>query len=171
MTFCALPVIALLATGPQADRVQPPANPLAGLPGVEVQVDSLPPDLAPLGLWSANIQMAVELQLRNGGVRVLVPVERQSIRGAPVLSVHILVIPSSVRDSTPVAFAYYLDIQVLERASLARISRLSTQALTWISPRTLGVQRGLMLGSTVRQLLGQDVAQFLTAYRAANPGR
>jgi hypothetical protein len=170
MTFWALPFIALLA-GPHVDRVQPPANPLAGLLGVEVQVDSLSGDLAPLGLSSADIQTAVDSELHNGGVRVLAPAERQSIPGAPVMSVQIMVVASSVRDSTPVAFAYYLDVQVLERASLARVPRLSTQAVTWISPRTIGLQATPMLGSTVRQLLGQDVAQFLIAYRAANPGR
>jgi hypothetical protein len=165
-----LAIVTLLTAGSGLGQSQGPAHPLAGLAGVRVQVDSLPQDVVSDDLWAANLQIATELQLRNGGVRVLVPAEQAATPGHPLLYVHLLVLPARLRDGKPVAFAYCLELQVMERATLARVPQLSTYAVTWTSPRVIGVHDALTLGTAIREQLSQYVARFVTAYHAANPG-
>src|ERR671924_598657 len=60
---------------------------LRGLPGVRVLLTDLNPDAERDGLIKSEVQMDVELRLRNAGIRVLTEEEWHKVPRAPMLYV------------------------------------------------------------------------------------
>src|SRR5438128_12486274 len=68
---------------------------LRGLPGVEVIVANLKPEVERAGLTKEQLQTDVELQLRKAGIRVFTSEESRRVQGQPWLYVEVHALLSS----------------------------------------------------------------------------
>jgi hypothetical protein len=132
---------------------------LAGLAGVNVFIE---PVKEPLD--RSTIKTDVELRLRRAGIKVLDMETCQKTPGKPFLRV----VGNTTTPATQI-FAVSHDVELFQSVVLNRDKSISTLASTW---RTGGVALGVgkaNLVKGVRDLLRQDVDEFINDFLAANP--
>lgn len=135
---------------------------LRGLPGVEVVMEALAPEVEQAGLTKQQLQTDVELRLRQGGIRVLTDEERSKAMGRPWLYIQVTV--ALVRQ---LGIAIYnINVELRQAVSLAT-GEVAPGASTW-SVEALG---GVALNDLprVRESARDQVDAFINAYLSVNP--
>lgn len=137
---------------------------LAGLSGVAIFVEPLPPDVVTSGMTPEMLSGEVERRLRQAGVPVLSIDAQDPSSGNPVLYVQATVLLRDVPEQATCA----IRMEVLQDLTLERGGRVLTlRAPTW------GVGGVGIYTRRWRQALIDDVVaftdQFVVAYVAANP--
>jgi hypothetical protein len=135
---------------------------LRGLPGVEVIVEALQPELERSGLTGAAIRADVERRLRDGGISVYASQTANPSLAKAYLYVHInaLVLP---RDA-----GYAVAAQVHLRQTLrSPVTGLNiVNAMTWDAQNVLGVSASAL--QTIRAEVLTFVDQFVQDWAAVH---
>jgi len=136
---------------------------LVGLPGVNVLVEELNPEVQKYGLMKQALQTDVELQLRRYGIKVLSEDERLRTRGMPSLYVRVTCVIHE-----PFA-AVGIEVKVQEIALLTtRYPVMSCiDAITW--EKSCVVIVGVLKIETMRENVHDLVNEFINDYLASNP--
>ena len=122
---CALAAVLLAGAADAAAQmfVTTGRDTLRGLPGVELAVESLPPELEREGLNGAAIRAAVDRRLRAAGVRLFASQSENPSDAKPYLYVHVNAL------EIPGASVYAIAIQVHLRQTLRSCSFGTTTTL------------------------------------------
>jgi len=137
---------------------------LAGLPGVKVAVNYLGRDAHGFRLTDATLQTDVEWLLRQNGVKVLGPGQRERTPGQPRLEISIEV---QMLERTDLGAASII-IELKEAASLKRDPTICTSADTW-QRTALTTGRKDDIKKDIREQVESLVYDFLDSYHAVNP--
>lgn len=195
MVVLGLLIESAVYAGPVAEREK---LVLAGLPGVQVVVEQLPPAVEGAGLTHRQLLTDVELRLRNAGVRILTRDERAGTDRQAFLYVNLQVAMNRPEEPMP---PYFLIVELRERVLLfsdvkllnavwGRVlgDRSTTQpsselvkdaaddraadvcfsAATWRSSGAIGRIPVARLRD-LRQSVADEVDQFINEYLGANP--
>lgn len=135
----------MLATAAHAQMyVTTGRDTLRGLPGVEVVVEGLQPELVAKGLTPGAIAKAVETRLRRAGIEVYTSQQQNPSAAKPFLYVHVnaLEIPGSG--------LYAVGIQLQLRQTLQSPVTKSNivNAMTWDAHNVLGIPAGQLAAVT-----------------------
>jgi hypothetical protein len=129
---------------------------LKGVTIVEVVVEAMDPGAEQDGLTRSQLQMEVELRLRQAGITV-----------GPTLTGHLYVNVDTEKSDHGQAYAYNVSVHYIQQVVLARDPKAPIFATTW---ETGGV--GIIGANRLREVR-QDVAnyvdQFIKAYLEQNP--
>ena len=108
---------------------------LRGLPGVEVAVEPLPPELARDGLTDGDVRTRVEARLRKAGVTVYASQKENPSAAKPYLYVHLNAL------EIPPHGIYAVAVQVQLRQTLQSpvTSSNVVNAMTWDAHNVVGV--------------------------------
>jgi hypothetical protein len=136
---------------------------LRGLPGVMVAMEHLTPPVDQDGLTVGQLQTAVELRLRQAGIRVLTAEDMVSTPGYAYLYIRVT-LTSSANSGI---YGYIIEVHLMQRVRLARDPTQVTTATTW-ETGWVGTAEALDVGRDVRQHVIARVDQFITAYLAVN---
>lgn len=154
--------LAFLPTAGSAQMFVPTGrDTLRGLPGVEVVVEELQPEVA-LGMSRAAIQDAVTGQLRAGGITVYASQPENPSPAKAYLYVHVnaLALPGQER------LAVALQVQLRQTVrSVARETQI-VNAMTWDAHNVVAVPVGRL--DDLRQELRQYVALFIEDWAAVH---
>ena len=135
---------------------------LRGLPGVEVLVEGLQPELERSGLTGAAIRADVERRLRDGGISVYPSQTENPSLAKAYLYVHInaLVLPQEA--------GYAIAVQVHLRQTLRSLVTSSNivNAMTWDAQNVLGVPPNALM--TVRAEVLTFIDQFVQDWAAVH---
>ena len=160
-------VALLLLAGGAADAngqmfVSTGRDTLRGLPGVEVLVEGLQPELERSGLTGAAIRADVERRLRDGGISVYPSQTENPSLAKAYLYVHInaLVLPQQA--------GYAIAVQVHLRQTLRSLVTSSNivNAMTWDAQNVLGVPPNALM--TVRAEVLTFIDQFVQDWAAVH---
>ena len=160
-------VALLLLAGGAADAngqmfVSTGRDTLRGLPGVEVLVEGLQPELERSGLTGAAIRADVERRLRDGGISVYPSQTENPSLAKAYLYVHInaLVLPQQA--------GYAIAVQVHLRQTLRSLVTSSNivNAMTWDAQNVLGVPPNAL--TTVRAEVLTFIDQFVQDWAAVH---
>lgn len=146
---------------------------LRGLAGVSVTVD-FPNEHGGEVPQEAELQTAVELKLRQAGIRVVSLSELPQMT-APVGSLNVIVsiVKSITVNGAPLGYAYCIRIAVYQAARL--IGNDIAAALgpfvvtTWDSSGAIGVIGRENASKLIRDAVGAKVDEFAKAFLAQNP--
>ena len=133
---------------------------LAGLKGVAIIVEQLPPEVERAGLKRAVLQTDAELKLRVAGIRVLTQEELDNDPAYPYLYIQPTIL---LRGG-----AYACSVQLHQRVLVVRSHALEVVASTW-SAGGAGVAPMNEVPERVRGALKDLVDEFINAYLSANP--
>jgi hypothetical protein len=135
---------------------------LRGLPGVEVVVEELQPEIAREGLSRASIQSDVVAQLKAAGIRVYPSQMANASQAKAYLYVHVNAL------TLPRQAGYALAVQVHLRQTL--VSRVTgsnvVNAMTWDAHNVLGVPDSDL--RLVRREIRSFVSQFVEDWTAVH---
>ncbi|HVH25288.1 MAG TPA: hypothetical protein VM818_00965 [Vicinamibacterales bacterium] len=158
-------LLLLGARAPDADGqmfVSTGRDTLRGLPGVEVLVEGLQPELQQSGLTVAAIRADVERRLRDGGISVYASQSTNPSLAKAYLYVHLnaLVLPQDA--------GYAIAVQVHLRQTLRSPVTGSNvvNAMTWDAQNVLGVPASAL--QTVRAEVLTFVDQFVKDWAAVH---
>ena len=146
---------------------------LVDLPGVGVviEIESLSQAAKSGGLHKTTLQTDVELQLRLAGIPVLTKLERLKTAGMPFLYLNVAVIEHI--DKKGVSFGWYsytLELELHQRVKLLRLpTSPPSWATTWKTPGTIGIVPAGEMPRVIRQVVRDQVNEFINAYLAVNP--
>jgi hypothetical protein len=136
---------------------------LAGLAGINVQVEPLNADAERDGLLRSDLQADTEAQLRAAGLRVLSHSEVFYEEPAtPFL--HLDVMAALLDDR----YVYSIRAELWQSVRLARDPRIRTLGVTWTPRQVVGIVTATRLAE-VRAAVRSVVAEFIEDYRMANP--
>ena len=130
---------------------------LRGLPGVEVLVESLPPELERIGLTTMGLRTEVEQRLKAGGVVVYGSQKENASPAKPYVYVHLnpLELPDRLQA---------VAIQVHVRQTLQSLATNShiVNAMTWDMHTVVAVRSSdvSMLKGTVLEMVDRFVADW-----------
>jgi hypothetical protein len=135
---------------------------LRGLPGVEVIVEALQPELEQAGLVSAAIRSDVEKRLRDGGVTVYGSQTTNPSPAKAYLYVHLnaLVLPQGT------GYAVAVDVQLRQTLRSLVTSSNIVNAMTWDAGNVLGVPASGL--QTVRAEVLTFIDQFVADWAAVH---
>jgi hypothetical protein len=151
------------------DYLEPRQIFLVGLEGVQVYVDSLRNDRQSYGLTREQLQIDVELQLRQAGIRVFSAQELLKMPRQPVLFVTVAYQPVVYADLREVGvYACSITMQLFEDMRLERDARISSLASGWTRQGVNAIPVSLF-AKMVREALHDLTASFVNDYLAANP--
>ena len=152
-------LLLLLSLPARADTIDQRAS-LQGLPGVTVMMDAIGPPYGREALAIPDLQAAVELRLRQHGIRVLT-------EATGVLSLKV----TTTRDDVD-AYAVHLALRLLQVARLERKLKRPMQLLlsTWDAEALLLVAPADFL-RVVQPKAIDLVDRFINAYLDQNPAR
>ena len=140
-TTLAVVLSALLPFG--QTRTDAAAVTLRSLPGVEVLIEDFLPDVERI-VSRNQIQTDVELRLRANHVPVLTRSESAGTLGSPYLYVRVWAAPG------PAAFAWAVDVSLVQQVALTRDASVRIYAPTWESRGLLSVSASGDLRRQVR---------------------
>ena len=134
---------------------------LRGLPGVEVLVESLPPELERVGLTSAGLRTELEQRLKAGGVVVYANQKENPSAAKPYLYVHLnpLELPGQLQA---------VAVQVHVRQTLQSLVTNSqiVNAMTWDMHTVVAVRPSEM--SVLKETVLEMVDRFVADWRAVH---
>lgn len=135
---------------------------LRGLPGVEVIVESVQPEIERAGLTQASIRDDVVRRLRAAGIRVYVSQAANESPAKPYLYVHLNAL------QLPRRAGYALAVQVHLRQTLRSLVTESSivNAMTWDAHNVLSVPASDL--RSVRAEIGRFVDEFVTDWAAVH---
>ena len=135
---------------------------LRGLPGVEVIVEPVPPELEAVGVTSGALRADVTGQLTDAGIRVYASQGENPPLAQAYLYIHVNAL--RLDDSGRLALA--LLVQVRQAVdSVAGPTRI-VDAVTWDAHNVLALPAGDLSG--LRQELGLFVEQFIDDWQAVH---
>jgi hypothetical protein len=157
----------LAAGGCVRDRrgAEPPLSSLAGIGGVEVRVFRVHDEAARLTVPEESLRVDFERRLRAEGIPVLTPEARGRTPGEPQL----WVLFKAVEAGPLAGCACGTDLYVTQSVQIARYPMRTVRAITWNSRSGIGVLPELTL-EAARRSFDPAWAEFVAAYRSANPG-
>ncbi|MGA9754851.1 MAG: hypothetical protein WBV23_06880 [Desulfobaccales bacterium] len=135
---------------------------LVGLKGVHVLVENLKPEIERLGLIRDQIQTDVEMRLRKAGARVLTEKESQGTPGMPYLYVNV----NAVTKPGSTFCAYSIKVQLKKKVAIE--SGFKIPGVVWHTTGYAGTCKITNI-TQIRNLVGDQVDQFINDYLAANP--
>jgi hypothetical protein len=130
---------------------------LAGITGVSVVVEDVPPGAASLGLNKESIQTDTELKLRLAGMRVLTEKESLGMPGMPSLYIAVNVSPSGR--------AANVAVELQQNVRLVRDPTVLAFCTTWLAEVVAGNLNAQDTRDTVKDL----VDKFLNGWLSVNP--
>jgi hypothetical protein len=108
---------------------------LRGLPGIEVAVEPLPPELARRGLTDSEIRTRVEARLRAGGVTVYASQKENPSQAKPYLYLHL----NALDISSAGIYAVAVQVQLRQTLQSPVTSSNVVNAMTWDAHNVVGV--------------------------------
>jgi hypothetical protein len=160
--LCLLPPPVALAVDDEVTRAS-----LRGLDGVRVVMEDLRPEIIKEGLREDQVRFEVEQQLRSSGIKVLADERLPFLMICPYIT-------KFGKDS----YSYFVRMDfyqlVVPYQSLSQETDKESSppiesalfAATWTSPGVIGTTRTL---TDVKRRIGDEVAKFIAAFKAANP--
>jgi hypothetical protein len=140
---------------------------LAGLTGVNIQVEPVNADAEQDGLLRTDLQADVESALREAGIRVFTQPELFAVApGTPFLHVDVMTIRLNAQ------YAYTVRVELWQAVTLVRDPGIRTLGCTWNSPQLVGTVTAGRLPE-IRRAVRSAVDEFIqdstvaTATRAA----
>lgn len=157
-------LLGLLVTPSWAIDEQSSRATLRGLPGVEVSIEALAPEVEQAGLTRQHLQTDVELRLRLAGIRVLTHEERLTAVGQPWLYVNVNVALNRTLGLT----VYNIDVELYQKVFLDTGAVTSgVPAVTW--DKGMMGTRAMNDFSNIRESLRGQIDAFIDAYLSVNP--
>ena len=144
------------ATDSQAAR-----DSLRGLPGVNVLIEDLKPEVERAGLTKTQLQTDVELRLRQSEIRVLTKQEQRSVIGQPYVYVNV-----NVLLGLSGLAVYSIKVELCQKASL-ETGEIRYGATTWDVAMLGAIDRARL--AQIRDKVRDPVDQFINAYLSVNP--
>ena len=135
---------------------------LRGLPGIEVMVEPLEPELERTGLVGAAIQSEAVQRLRTAGITVYVSQNENPSEAKPYLYVDV----TGVRLGGQNLYAIAVQVQVRQTLRSPVTSSNIVDAMTWDARTVLAVPRS-DLGS-VRTIIQEYVDHFIEDWKAVH---
>jgi len=135
---------------------------LRGLPGVEVAVEQLEPELERDGLAGAAIHAAVVQRLRAAGITVYASQNENPSEAKPYLYVDV----TGVRLGAQNLYAIALQVQVRQTLRSPVTSSNIVDAMTWDARTVLAVPRSDL--ASVRTIIQEYVDHFIEDWRAVH---
>ena len=159
--------VVLLASGAATDIhgqmfVPTGRDTLRGLPGIEIEVDSLAPEAERDGLTRTAIHADVERQLRAAGITIYASQQENQSPAKAYLYVHVNALKISRQAGYVVAVQVHLRQTVRSLASESNI----VNAMTWDTHNVLSVQTSSL--QRVRTEIRDYVDQFVQDWRAVH---
>lgn len=137
---------------------------LKGLYGISISISNIEKDAEGDGLRKADIQTAVELKLRESGIKILTSSEASKRPESPCLYVQIETFDSGTR-----IYAYYIKIELHETVRLLRgKNTIDVGTATWSGSHIIGAAGKLRMDA-VRDEVKNRIDEFCNAYLTANP--
>ena len=135
---------------------------LRTLPGVEVVVESLEPELERAGLKTIDVRAEVDRRLRAKGIPVFGSQAANPSEAKPYLYVHLnaLAIPNDG------LFAIAIQVQVRQTVQSLVTSSNIVDAMTWDSHTVVGVSAGEL--ASVRDEIGEHIDRFISDWKAVH---
>ena len=132
------------------------------LPGVEVLVEPLAPELAPSGLTGAAIRASVEAQLKTGRIQIYGSQTDNPSPAKAYLYVHVTGLPLQGQ-------GYVLSVEVQLRQSLRSVVTMSNivNAMTWDQQVVVVVPAARAL-QDVNEEIRSLVSKFIQDWRAVH---
>lgn len=138
---------------------------LAGLSGVNVQVEPVNADAERDGLTRADLQHDVESRLRAVGIRLFTEPELfYAAPGTPVLHLDVMTIRLDGR------YAYSVRLELWQAVTLTRDASIRALGLTWSNPQIVGTVSAESLGE-VHAAVQRVLDEFIADYGAAQSQR
>lgn len=134
---------------------------LRGLVGVLVIVENIKEDAEEAGLTVPQLQLAVEQQLAQGGIRVLAHDEWRTAEGRPWLYVSV----NTVKVVT--SYFFSIDVQLKQEVTLRRDGSIMTSSATW-EMGSIGFVTAEDLPSKIGEFVSVYVADFISDCKVAN---
>jgi len=160
VTFIFIWIACLCVTFAQAKNLHNES--LRGLKGVEVIVEDIKPEAERDGLTRNHVKVAVELEIRKAGIKILTREESLSMPGSPYLYVNV-----NLFKHKPGVYAFNIFIGCHQTVALLRNSSIITHAPTW-TRRTVG----MIAMPNLRDLyafIKDDINIFINDYLTVNP--
>jgi hypothetical protein len=129
---------------------------LRGLPGVEVAVEPLPPELSRSGLTDGEIRTRVEVRLRKAGVTVYASQKENPSPAKPYLYVHL----NALEIAQHGIYAVAVQVQLRQTLESPVTSSNIVNAMTWDAHNVVGV------GTAQLRLLLEEVDGYVDAFIA-----
>ena len=138
---------------------------LVGLQGVSIIVEELQPNVqkyaAKSGLTKAQVLKDTEKLLTEGGIRIVSGNDWLNMPGRPILYISI-----NTHETEKYWYAYDIQIQLRQMATLIANPQQKTMATTWSMNITGQANIGTL--QAIRQDTGVMVGKFVQAYRSVN---
>jgi len=160
------PLISYSQEGMTEELIKSRREPLKGIKGVYVLIESLPPDAKELGITKESMKTKTELNLRLAGIRVY---SREDWRKNPGAISTLYVNLNTVGFGTVKgAYAYNISFSLRDVAYITRSSRPDL-VTTWSGSR-LGVYNNKLDGlEAINKSFKVVIDIFLNDYLAVNP--
>ncbi len=135
---------------------------LRGLPGVEVIVEELQPEIVRAGLTASGVRDAAVRQLRDAGIVVYPSQAENGSPAKPYLYVHVNA------GGVPQTSSYAVSVHVQVRQTLRSLVTESSvvDAMTWDSHTVLAVARNRM--SPLRDMIARQIGLFVEDWKAVH---
>jgi hypothetical protein len=135
---------------------------LRGLPGLEVIVDELSPDVQDAGLRPSEIEEAARERLRKGGVPLLGRKDRLKTAPAAALIIRVNTLHDKIG-------RYFLcvELELRQRVRLMRDEEAQVTAVTWSPPALITAVPDDNL-KQIRDIVARKADQFAKDYAAVN---
>ncbi len=136
---------------------------LRGLPGVEVLVEPLQPELEQGGLTAASIAAQVTQQLKAAGITIYASQRDNPSTSKPYLYVHV----NGINDERRIGYAVAIQVHLRQTlASLTTESRV-VNAMSW-DAHSVAMIPSVMLKSDVSDEIESLVTRFVADWRAVH---
>jgi hypothetical protein len=135
---------------------------LRELPGVEVVVGGIPPDLRSAGISEEQIRTSVELILRSSGIGILEKMDLVRAPSAPYLYVQLHGVKTNAG-----AYAYSARVRLIQVVSLIHRADERAFAATWDN-----IDGGFVGSAQVKSIVGDVetmVKHFANEFLTVNP--
>ncbi len=136
---------------------------LRGLAGVRVLVEDLAPEIETSGLTRDKLQGQIEQKLKNAKIKVLTQEECLKTPGEPYL--YIILNANAIRPKGD-AYAYSIDIGLIQNVVLQRNPTLKGYAITWSTGGIGSIEKEFL--DRLRESVDDLVNIFVQAYLNEN---
>jgi hypothetical protein len=136
---------------------------LRALPGVEVAVEPLEPELERAGLTGAAIYADVERKLRAGGITVYASQRENPSEAKPYVSVDV----NGVKVTGQEVYAIAVQVQVRQTLRSPVTSSNIVDAMTWDARNVLVIPAGSLseVSVTIDEYLDQFIQDWMAVHR------
>ena len=163
---CALAAMTLLASlasnGAAQLFVTTGKDTLRSLPGIEIIVESVQPELEAAGLTAASLRADVDQRLRAKGIVTFTSQGKNTSAAKPYLFIDLNALDISGQD----LYAIAVQVQVRQTVQSLVTSSNIVDAVTWDSHTVVGVPAKEL--HTVREEIGEHIDRFIRDWAAVH---